>query len=127
MVKTRLKGFAKDFKPYYDEMINKFGYTFTLSRDTEVIDGTGSVVSSTTATSTVSGDFQRITEQRELAKYGLQGTGNARFYTLSGSDLQTDDIITVNSNRWQVRRRVEDDDMLGSEVAEVWLLVLIDG
>ena len=127
MVKTRRLGTAKDFKPHYDNMITKFGTSFTLSRDTEVIDSTGNVVSSTTATSTIYGDFQRITDQRELAKYGLQGSGNARFYTLTGSDLQTDDIITVNGEKWQVRKRTEDDDFVGSEVSEVWLLVLLDG
>ena len=128
MVKTRITDkFAKGFKTNYDKIIDKIGTSFTLSRDTDAQDSLGNTSSNSTATSTVSGDFQRIVNMKELSRLGLTGSGNGKFYGKSSDTFQTDDIILVSSERWQFRKRIEDDEWAGYGVANVWLLVLLDG
>ena len=131
MVKIRLVSRdAKQLKKHYNNMIKKMGSSFTLSRDTDAQDSLVNTSSNAAATGypkTVSGDFQRIVNMKELSRLGLTGSGNGKFYGKSSDTFQTDDIILVSSERWQFRKRIEDDEWAGYGIANVWLLVLLDG
>lgn len=128
MVKTRAKEDAVVFKEHYEDMIDKFGSVYTLYRDSVEMDSTGSVISATTSSSaTVNGDFQRIEDEEELTQYGLTAQGGAKFYTKAASNIQPNDLILFNSKYWQFKRRIDDDNISGSEVAEVWLMIRLDG
>ena len=128
MVTARTPGTdSSNFKRYYDEMIERFGSTFTSTRSAITRDSLGNVTAVAETTSTIEGDFQRIVDEKELARLGVVGIGSAKFYCKSSSNLVERDVLSVNSENWLVKRRTEDDSFGDIEVGETWLLVRLDG
>ena len=119
---------ASKFITHFNKAIEDvFGTTFTKTRRTVTVDQLGYTSDESTAMSTVYGDFQRITDERELQELGLVGVGSAKFYGKTGQDILEGDLLTVSSELWQFRRRIDVDELQGTEVAVTYLLVRIDG
>jgi hypothetical protein len=128
MVTTRTSGKDKDvFKKYYEEIVDRFGADFTRTRETITRDGLGNVTATSSVSVTIKADFQRIQDEKELQSLGVAGVGSAKLYAKTGADIQERDTVTVNSEFWLVKRRIEDDEFENTGVSEVWLLIRLDG
>jgi len=131
MVTTRIYGDAKTFKRYYEEMLTRWGASYTLTRETITRDGMGTISATSSSSSTITGVFERVEDQTELVKLGLGNTGVAKFYADADDTIYTRDQLTVESETWEFRKLAEDDHFgdgtTMTKVAQSWVLVKIDG
>jgi hypothetical protein len=126
MVKTRMQGYADKFNKAYNDALSNVGANYTYTTETKTFDSTGQESDVTVTSTTIFGDFQLIIDQRDLDRLGLQGTGNARFYTKKDYTIIPKAILTFNSEKWLFRRRIDDDYWFGGQVSQVWLLTKLD-
>ena len=112
-------------------MLSRWGASYTLTRETITRDGLGNISATSSSTSTITGVFERIEDQVELQKLGLGNQASAKFYADADDTIYTRDQLTVESEIWEFRRKVEDDHFGNgttmTEVAQSWVLVKIDG
>jgi len=113
---------------FYLQALASFGSSFTYSTETETVDSLGNVTAISTASKTISGDFQIETDEFKIQQLGFAGQGVARFYGRSSDSLDTDGKITrSDGDVWILRKKIEDDEWSGIEVSSVWWVVRLDG
>jgi hypothetical protein len=127
MVKTRIYGDAYLVNKHYLNMISRMGTSYTYTTTTDTLDSLGNMVSSSNVSTTVYGVFQVNLKEFIKGEVGLEGKGIAKFYGRASDNLDTDGLLTIDSKRWVLYKKVEDDEWSGVEVASVWYIILADG
>lgn len=115
------------FRNAFENSIDRIGKTHTITRYTITTDGFGDVLTTTSTTFDIKGDFQIIDDLEEIEKLGVQANGSAKFFAKIGTNIEFDDEITVNNVVWQFKQKIEDNELNGVAVAQSWLLVRLDG
>lgn len=96
--------------------------------DTDVKDSMGNVESTTQVSTTITGDFQTVTASNILVnEIGRVNVGDARLFVVASSNLVERAFVVVDSIRWQLKARLEPDEVNGVKVAESWHLIRFDG
>lgn len=128
MVTTRTPKEYQTVRDLYLGMLLRFGKTYTYTTETTTIDPMGNVTAISTSSSTILGDFQVIEDEFKIQQLGFAGMGVAKFYGRASDSLDTGGQITVDANNiWVLRKRVEDDEWTGEEIASVWYVVRLSG
>jgi len=128
MVKVQQASDYEILNKHYLNMIDRMGKSYSFTIKTPTSDSMGNLTGSTDTTSTIKGDFQVIEDEFKIQKLGFGGLGVAKFYGRASDSLTTGGQITISSeNVWELRKRVEDDEWTGVEVASVWIAIRLDG
>lgn len=122
-----MSAIATRFRTQYNHYITIFGADFTRTRATRTQDPLGYTTTEASATATIRGDFQLITDDTLIQSIGEAQIGDAMFYGRQTDDLAEGDRIVFLGDTWEFMKRAEPDHIEADQVSNTWLCRRIDG
>jgi len=123
MVKTNSSKDSLLMRKHMNTILDRFGQDMTRIAVTETTDQLGRLSDVSESTSSFRGDLQFMTkEEKNLLGYGHDVTGIAKLFCKHDQDMNIEDDILVDSQRWEIIKLVENPEMAGDPTFKMFVV-----
>lgn len=114
---------AIDWRRNMSGYLTTFGTTVTLVKHTQTTDSMSRVITDTETTSTIKADIQWITkDDLDHIHSGRAQVGDGMLFTEYDADIDIEDEVEFNSQRWRIDSQIEGEQISGGVVYNAYII-----
>ena len=111
------------FQKMDEDYLDNFGTTITLVKITETRDSMERVTATSEATSTIKCDIQWVNKKDlEYLQMGEAQVGDGMIFVLHNADINLEDEIIYDGERWKITSQVEGELLEGNVTYKAYII-----